>query len=275
MTGKKKKRAGRRKLFWAAGAAALVVMAATVICLTHRKNDAAGGNSVLNGESSSGEKTPVTEVEGFCLLDEDEPCQGLTLRDERLTVEAIGTYDGAYMEDGTDEQVERVAAVLIKNESEHMLQIAELKLVFDSGDEAVFLLTNIPAGRTVLALDMNRLQCDKERKATEITGMMNFFDETPMETERLDAEGTEGRLTLKNRSDEAYPLVYVYYKTMADNGVYLGGITYRVPFEQIPGKTQIETDAAHYSPDKSEIVEIQILGEETINHENKVKEEEK
>lgn len=203
----------------------------------------------------------INKFDGFLPFDDDKLNQNIVLENEDLSVIAVGTYSGQYMEDGTDEETENTAALILQNNSEEMLQIAEIELQINGEDAALFRITNLPADGTVLALEMNRLTCDEKSTAEKTSEAVRFFDEEPVNEDLFETEGTDGRLTLKNLSEDTYEKVYVYYKTEIDDGLYLGGITYRVPFEEIEGKTQIETDAGHYSPSKSKIVEVQILEE--------------
>ena len=44
-------------------------------------------------------------------------------------------------------------------------------------------------------------------------------------------------------------------------GAYLGGITYRVPFENVPANGQMESVAGHFRPEGSKIVGVVIMPE--------------
>lgn len=234
------------KVLWACAAVAVLVAVALIIAIIV-------GN--LPGSR-------IRKYEGFTPFDKKQLSQDMVLDNDGLSIIAVGTYSGEYVEDGTDEELENVGALILQNISDKMLQIAEIEISINGEDTALFRITNLPSEGMVLALDMNRLTCQAESTAEKSSEAVRFFDEVPMNEELFEAEGTEGRLTLKNLSEDTYDKVYVYYKTEIDDGLYLGGITYRIPFEEIEGKTQIETDAGHYSPNKSEIVEVQIIEEE-------------
>ena len=206
-------------------------------------------------------ESKIKKFEGFIPFDEKNLDQNIDLDNEDLSVVAVGTYTGEYVEDGTDDEVENVAALILENKSEKMLQITEIEVNINEEDTALFRITNLPADGMVMALDMNRLKCEPDSTAEKLSEAEHFFDKVPMNEDLFETEGSEGRLTLKNLSEDTYDKVYVYYKTEISDGLYLGGITYRVPFEEIEGKTQIDTDAGHYSPDKSKIVEVQIIEE--------------
>lgn len=71
----------------------------------------------------------------------------------------------------------------------------------------------------------------------------------------------DGKLTLVNKTGESYGKVYVYYKYVQLGGAYLGGITYRVPFENVPANGQVESVAGHFRPEGSKIVGVVIMPE--------------
>ena len=74
-------------------------------------------------------------------------------------------------------------------------------------------------------------------------------------------EEKDGYLTLENKTDRDISQVYVYYKNCKVNDIYIGGITYRIPFDDIAAGTKKESVANHFSVEKSEIVDIQITKE--------------
>lgn len=89
-----------------------------------------------------------------------------------------------------------------------------------------------------------------------------YVDTPSLEEERFDLDTTQaGKLTLKNRTDEAYGKVYVYYKYVQVGGIYLGGITYRVPFENLPAGGTAESPAGHFHPKNSRIMAVVVMAE--------------
>lgn len=197
----------------------------------------------------------------FQPLDSKNPTQGISLEEERLRLEAVGTYTGAYIEDGSDESVIGVGAIVVRNMAEEMLQIAEITIETDGGKTARFQITNLPAGASVLALESKKEIFSSEFKALKAESAVGFFHESSDLEDKPECGGRKGRLMLKNDSKDTYPLVYVYYKNKIEEDLYLGGITYRVPFEQVPAQTQVESEAGHYSPEISEIVDIEVKKE--------------
>ena len=76
---------------------------------------------------------------------------------EGLQIVNIGSYTGAYVEDGTDEVVSGVLMLVVTNNGEEALQYAEITVPTESGD-AFFSLSTLPAGESCVLLELNRME---------------------------------------------------------------------------------------------------------------------
>lgn len=147
--------------------------------------------------------------------------------DGTLLVETVCAYTGAYMEDGSDEAVSDVLALIVTNTGDDWLEYAELMMDTD-GEHAFFKLSGLPAGSSVLVLEANRKTYDETvtycapvcvREARLTDAVLDFSAAFALYTE-------DGVINLENRSGHDFENeVAVYYKTF-ENGLYLGGITY-------------------------------------------------
>lgn len=203
------------------------------------------------------EKSEPNPYEEFTPLDGENPTLGFALEEKDLVLEQVGCYTGPYVEDGSDLQVEQVAAVIIRNTSDKMLQLLQLELMID-GQEALFQISNLPAGAQVLAMEMNRISVSEESRIEYNQEASVFLEDASLHEDILEVSGKDGRLTVGNRTEESLKNVYVYYKTKRDEDSYLGGITYRVGFEEIPARTSIEEEAGHFKESSSRILDIRI-----------------
>lgn len=185
--------------------------------------------------------------------------QKITLSDTSLKVEAIGRYAGNFLEDGSDAPTANVAAMLITNNSDRMLQIAEITFQVNDTETALFKVTNLPAGTSTLVLEANKREFSEEDSYTYGDTASGYMEQPTLEEEKFELITEKGKITLKNKTDESYEKVYVYYKYFQLGGAYLGGITYRTPFEDVPAKGEVEAIAAHFNPESSQIMAVQIL----------------
>lgn len=191
--------------------------------------------------------------------DEAEEQFVITLDDPNLVVEAVGSYSGNFLEDGSDEPTANVAAMLITNNSDQMLQIGEITFQVSDTETAEFKVTNLPSGTTTLVLESNKREFKTEDSYTHGETATGYMEQPTLEEDKFELITTEkGKITLKNKTDESYDKVYVYYKYVQLGGAYLGGITYRTPFENVPAGGEVEAVAGHFNPDSSQIMAVQI-----------------
>ncbi len=190
---------------------------------------------------------------------ETEKAEQIVLSDSNLTVESIGAYSGSFIEDGSDEAVKNVTAMLITNNSDQMLQVALIDFQVNSKETASFKVTNLPAGTSTLVLESNKREFSDKDTYTYGNAATGYMDQPTLEEDKVELKTENGKITLKNKTDKELKTVYVYYKYMQIGGAYLGGITYRTPFENVGAGKEAEAVAAHFNPDSSQIMGVQIL----------------
>lgn len=188
-----------------------------------------------------------------------EKAEQIVLSDPNLTVESIGAYSGSFIEDGSDEATKNVTAMLITNNSDQMLQVALIDFQVNSNETASFKVTNLPAGTSTLVLESNKREFSDNDTYTYGNAATGYMDQPTLEEDKVELKTENGKITLKNKTDKELKTVYVYYKYMQIGGAYLGGITYRTPFENVGAGKEAEAVAAHFNPDSSQIMGVQIL----------------
>ena len=218
------------------------------------------GSAASDGETSGGDSAARSDSEEGTSSDSAAPA--VILSDPNLTVEAIGSYSGNFLEDGSDEPTANVAAMLITNNSDQMLQIAEITFQVNEKDTAVFKVTDLPAGTSTLVLEANKREYSEEDSYTYGETAAGYMEQPSLEEDKFELVTEDGKITLKNKTDQAYDKVYVYYKYVQIGGAYLGGITYRTPFENVPAGGEAEAAASHFNPESSKIMAVQIQQEQ-------------
>ena len=221
------------------------------------------GFTPASGNTGSSANGTSDENEGSGSSDSgDSTAPAITLSDPNLTVEAIGSYSGNFLEDGSDEPTANVAAMLITNNSDQMLQIAEITFQVNDTETASFKVTDLPAGTSTLVLEANKREYSEEDSYTYGETATGYMEQPLLEEDKFDLVTEDGKITLKNKTDQSYDKVYVYYKYVQLGGAYLGGITYRTPFENVPANGEVESIAAHFNPESSKIMAVQIQQEQ-------------
>lgn len=217
------------------------------------------GKDTLDTSKIQGYSAKVGDSDKNDNSKETEKAEQIVLSDSNLTVESIGAYSGSFIEDGSDEATKNVTAMLITNNSDQMLQVALIDFQVNSNETASFKVTNLPAGTSTLVLESNKREFSDNDTYTYGNAATGYMDQPTLEEDKVELKTENGKITLKNKTDKELKRVYVYYKYMQIGGAYFGGITYRTPFENVGAGKEAEAVAAHFNPDSSQIMGVQIL----------------
>jgi len=224
--------------------AVLVVVALVLLVLffsPSRQQPAPTEPSELPTEPSELPTEPVEEdtfpfeIPGFTRL-KDVPEE---IVDERLSVLAAGFYTGTYFEDGSDEEVTNVLAIVVENIRDDW--VIEAKLWLPCGEKtAEFVAYALPGHSCAILLEKERMtytdgmtighpacevSCDMTSKH------VNFSAEFSLEAYEGDV------LVFRNISGHEFAGdAWLYYKSVAPYGkqgelLYMGGIAYKYRFE--------------------------------------------
>lgn len=177
-----------------------------------------------------------------------------TIASTGMTIKNIGQYTGSFVEDGSDKSVSNVLSIVVTNTSGKDLQYGEIKLKAGS-KTATFKLTNIPSGKSALALETSGM---KYSSSTNYTYAEATYAQTnmSMNSSKVSVSTADSKVTIKNISGKDLGTVYVYYKNLDKSGAYLGGITYRVKFENVKSGDTLTQSTKHFSKSNSKIIMV-------------------
>ena len=156
------------------------------------------------------------------------------------------SYSGPFVEDGSNEPVENILAVLIENRSDEFLEFATVTYDVD-GKTAEFVVTGLPSKESAWVLESNRMQANADLEFEFIDCQSTFRNDAILTTDKLEVTIKENTLALKNISDDVISNPCVYYKNVNTDGNYLGGITYMIGFDTLKSDDTKEKKAGHYS----------------------------
>ena len=162
------------------------------------------------------------------------------------------TFSGAFVEDGKNEKVENVAAILVENRSESFLDRATITYKYGDKD-AVFLLTGLPAGKKCWVMEQNKLVLDGKHSFEFVKCVTAFKEDVTLVTDELTLVNEDNAITVSNISGKKLSNVCVYYKNTLDDGNYFGGITYMINFDSMEPGDSFTKESAHFS-DSSKVV---------------------
>ena len=171
-----------------------------------------------------------------------------------LVIEDIKSYSGIYLEDGSDEPIEDVAAIIVRNEGSQCVEYAEIYL--DGTEEDLhFVLSGLEAGASAVVMEADRDSAVMQNywQITADAAVTDFFE---MSEEALTIEETEdGQLLITNISKTDIPCARIFYKFyLADENLYVGGIAYTVKLLDLKAGASATVAPSHYAAGQSKII---------------------
>ena len=169
-----------------------------------------------------------------------------------LILREIMVYEGAYLEDNSNEYVVDVAAAVIVNTAGKGIENACVELKW-AGGEYVFEVQMLPPGETVLVLDKNRQKYINRNwiacMGTQEYQAGEWSVDGGVVTEK------DGLITAYNDTNENLQNICIYFKTyLPEEQMYLGGIAYCFNMDQLPTGEKVQIRPYRYISDYAKIV---------------------
>lgn len=193
---------------------------------------------------------------------EKEPLN-IVLR-EGLRIREIGDYTGIFMEDGTDEVVTGVMMMVVENTSAEAIQYAEITMDV-KGETASFKVTALPAGEAAVLLEQGRMpyskKVDYEKAEVKCPLIVHYEAPLSLQEEKLKIQCLDAAMNITNISGEDITdTIVLCYKGWQD-GLYYGGIAYRIKLEGgLKAGELRQIMAQHYMDPGSKLVFVEFAG---------------
>ena len=209
-------------------------------------------------EPSEASTTDATETTLPTETVEISTTEAPTEPQELLEILQYGAFSGAYVEDGSDEAVENVACILVKNHSEGYIDYALLHAQF--GDTVgEFILTGIPAGGSAWVMESSRLSLKGDEDYFYVDQTLSQIRTENMIDPRAEVKFSKGAVEVKNVGTEDLPAVKLYYKQLHKDGNFLGGITYTLTTGELPAGQSVSLLSAHSTEDSCVLVRLECV----------------
>ncbi|MFR4670284.1 MAG: hypothetical protein ACLT69_10650 [Intestinibacter bartlettii] len=207
------------------------------------------------------DSTEVDKIAGFNYEDQKKVGElklPYSIEKTDLVIENIGQYTGQFIEDGSDKPVANVLSLLVKNNSKKVVQYGEINIKVNGNKNAVFKVTNLPPKTSTLVMESTgKIEFNKDDKYKYVDSIQAKLDNMSLMKDKVQITKQEdGVIGIKNVSGKDLGTVYVYYKYFQEGGAYLGGITYRVKFENVKAGASVEEKTSHFSKNSSEILMV-------------------
>ena len=173
-----------------------------------------------------------------------------------LVAQKLIAYEGAYLEDGSQEPVADIAALVLENTGTTGIQYTQI-VVVQNGRELTFDATYIPPKSTILLLEENKQPYSSApvtacRCRTVIPGVFDRAERTVQIRET-------GLCTLEvtNLTDQALSGIRIFYKHHeAASDLYVGGITYSTVIPDLEPGQSYSVSPYRYASGYAQVVAV-------------------
>ena len=173
-----------------------------------------------------------------------------------LIIEKMAPYNGMFVEDGSNVNIENVAMLLVKNNGDFPVEYTQIRVMCGQ-EELLFDISALPAGEQLVVQEKTGKSIS-ESKADSATALV---------VQRANMEMSEGKvqvidngdntLTVKNLTNETIPTVRVFYKYYMENEkLFVGGIAFTVRVSRLPPGASVTIQPSHYTSQTSRMVMV-------------------
>lgn len=217
-----------------------------------------GDSQLSTGENGATDDTtaPPTEENTVDLAGQvtDWVTFPLELENGALVIDSLLQFDGINPDCG-NENGSNIAAIVVTNQSDRHLSGADISMVTQEGKLLRFVITHLPAGKSVMAFATDNASIPKDIPCGNVTCEASFDDAASMLSDAVTATVAGTHITLENGTDSALNDLVVYcHCTLGDQ--YFGGITYTYTIEQLAAGQTAALDAVDCILGLAEIVQI-------------------
>lgn len=173
-----------------------------------------------------------------------------------LVIQSIRSYDGVFLEDGSNRDVTGISAMVLVNQGQTGVALAEITLT--QGTTVLkYKATSIPAGATLVVQEATAAKYVNSKYTTCSANVAQGDSFTPSEGMVKVEEIENGTLLVTNLTDETISRVRFFYKFAFEKGkIYVGGITYTAELTALKPGQSAKLTASHFAAGSSEVVMV-------------------
>lgn len=180
----------------------------------------------------------------------------LALENGKLLLESIMQFDGINPDCG-NENGHNIATISLTNRSGIYLKRAEISVTTEDGQLLTFVVTDVPAGKSVMAFATDNAALKKDAVYSEVACNAEFDSGTSMNDTLVQTSVDGTHITVTNITDTAITNLVVYcHCTLGDQ--YFGGVTYNYTIDNLAVDETAELDAAECILGLAEVVKITV-----------------
>ena len=173
-----------------------------------------------------------------------------------LTIEKMAPYNGMFVEDGSNGNIENVAMLLVENHGDFPVEYTKIRVQCGQ-EELLFDISALPAGEKLVVQEKTG-KTISDTQATSATALVVQRANMEMsETQVQVTDNGDNTLTVKNLTNETIPTVRVFYKYyMEEEALFVGGIAFTVRISGLGAGASVTIQPSHYTSQTSRVVMV-------------------
>ena len=224
---------------------------------SNNSNNSGEGNSSSDNKNTSGNSSNNDSTSNES---GDKVSLNYKTPDASLTIQRIKAYSGIFIEDGSDKEVENVAAIQVKNISKQVVEYAQIEL-YNGDKKLVFEVSSLPSNSSAVVMEKNKTTFSSSKGVTYGKTTVAYTDKLEKSSDIKYTTVDNNGIKVTNKSKKDIGCVRIFYKYKSEDGYYIGGITYTAKIEDLKAGESQTVYPSHFATEGGEIMMIKTYDE--------------
>ena len=181
------------------------------------------------------------------------PCQ---IPGYDLVIEKLAPYDGMFVEDGSNADIENVAMLMVKNDGGFPVEYTQIRVACGE-EELLFDVSALPVGERLVVQEKTGKAIPEGGATSASVLVVQRADMEMSESKVKVTDNGNNTLTIRNLTDETIPTVRLFYKYyMDEEQLFVGGIAFTVRITKLGAGASVTIQPSHYTSRSGRVVMV-------------------
>lgn len=181
------------------------------------------------------------------------PCQ---IPGYDLVIEKLAPYDGMFVEDGSNADIENVAMLMVKNDGSFPVEYTQIRVACGE-EELLFDVSALPVGERLVVQEKGGKSIPEGGATSASVLVVQRADMEMSESKVKVTDNGNNTLTIQNLTDETIPTVRLFYKYyMDEEQLFVGGIAFTVRITKLGAGASVTIQPSHYTSRSGRVVMV-------------------
>ena len=181
------------------------------------------------------------------------PCQ---IPGYNLVIEKLAPYNGMFVEDGSNANIENVAMLLVKNDGDFPVEYTQIRVACGD-EELLFDVSALPVGERLVVQEKTGKSIPEGGATSASVLVVQRANMEMSESKVKVTDNGNNTLTIQNLTNETIPTVRVFYKYyMDEEQLFVGGIAFTVRITKLGAGASVTIQPSHYTSKSGRVVMV-------------------